>query len=436
MKRYFSILPLIVTAITSFLSVSSFFAQAQVPAGPNRPPQVPEGYVITPSGYFHPSCVRRLAEGETLLAGGHVLQHADGTVEKIPACSYPHYTARGEVVAVSAASVEPPSISHSWIEYAGVTTSTSYGELTATWTVPVGPTSSDGQTVYLFPGLEDYQDVVSIIQPVLGWNADFGKAWGIASWNCCVSGTTWESSPVSVNAGDTILGTIKDTCSAGTESCATWNVTSKDVSLGKSTTLGNTPSEGQTFNWAFAGALEVYNIVQCTDYPVLGSLTFSAVSLYDYNFDLISSPGWSITNLSSGLTPQCEYGGQAAATQATLDYGYTTATASVSPTSLTFSAPVNCQSAPNSTTLTNNGPGGLAIYNVDISGPFSPYSGDDGGTCFSTKGLGAGQSCEVVLVYDGVLGGGKGSIYIYDSASNSPQVVTLTGISHAICEPN
>jgi hypothetical protein len=44
MKRYFSLLPLVVTAIASFLSVSSFLAQAQVPAGPNRPPQVPEGY--------------------------------------------------------------------------------------------------------------------------------------------------------------------------------------------------------------------------------------------------------------------------------------------------------------------------------------------------------------------------------------------------------
>jgi hypothetical protein len=92
------------------------------------------------------------------------------------------------------------------------------------------------------------------------------------------------------------------------------------VSTGHSTTLSNTPSEGQTFNWAFAGALEVYNVVQCSDYPSNGFLTFSDVALYDNKFDQISNPGWSITNWASGLTPQCGYGGQVAATQVTLDY--------------------------------------------------------------------------------------------------------------------
>src|ERR1035441_2122355 len=50
-------------------------------AGQNRPATVPEGYVITPFGYFHPSCVQSLAKGERLLADGRV-QHADGTDRK------------------------------------------------------------------------------------------------------------------------------------------------------------------------------------------------------------------------------------------------------------------------------------------------------------------------------------------------------------------
>jgi hypothetical protein len=36
-------------------------AQAQMPAGARRPAAVPTGYVITPFGYFHPSCVTHLA---------------------------------------------------------------------------------------------------------------------------------------------------------------------------------------------------------------------------------------------------------------------------------------------------------------------------------------------------------------------------------------
>jgi uncharacterized repeat protein (TIGR02543 family) len=303
-----------IAAVVSFAVTDTLVAQA--PAGPRRPSSVPSGYVITPSGYFHSSCVLHLAKGEMLVADGRVLQRADGTLEEIPVCKYPRYTARGEMIAPT---LRPPSISHSWIEDFSVTTGTSFGEVTATWPVPSAPTSSDGQIVYFFPGLEDVNDIVSIIQPVLGWNADFSGAWGIASWNCCVSGTTQESSPVRVNLGDTIQGTVKSTCSAGTLSCSTWNITTDDVSSGGSTTLSNSPNEGQTFNWAFAGVLEVYNIVQCSDYPPNGEITFNA-ALYDDEFNQLSNPGWSFTNLASGLTPQCSYGGQGASKQVTLDF--------------------------------------------------------------------------------------------------------------------
>ena len=58
-------------------------------AGPDRPANVPDGYVITPFGYFHPSCVQSLAKGERLMADGR-LQHANGSVqEKAGVCNYP-----------------------------------------------------------------------------------------------------------------------------------------------------------------------------------------------------------------------------------------------------------------------------------------------------------------------------------------------------------
>jgi len=200
------------------------------------------------------------------------------------------------------------------------TTSTSYRKLNATWVVPSAPTTYDGQTVYLFPGLVDYNTDETIIQPVLGWNSFLGEVWTIASWSCCPSGTANYSTPVQVNAGDTIYGIIKSTCAAGIESCSKWNITTKDKTTHKSTTLGKTPSEGQTFNWAQSGALEVYEIVQCSDYPPNDATTFSKVALYDYNFHKIANPGWSITDYYTGLSPQCNYGGQTTATSVTLDY--------------------------------------------------------------------------------------------------------------------
>ncbi|HEV2352239.1 MAG TPA: choice-of-anchor D domain-containing protein [Terriglobia bacterium] len=217
-----------------------------------------------------------------------------------------------------AADVAPPSISHSWIEDASTTTTTSYGAIDANWTVPPNA-SNDSQTVYFFPGFEDNSDVVSILQPVLGWNADFSNAWGIASWNCCINGVTQESSPVQVNPGDTITGIVSSTCAPGTLSCPTWNITTKDTTTGKSAQLLNSPIDGQTFNWAFGGALEVYNVSKCGDYPWTGILNFSTIQLFDNSLNQISNPGWS-PYIYTGLTPQCNYAVEVGPSQVTLDW--------------------------------------------------------------------------------------------------------------------
>src|ERR1017187_6783175 len=198
---------------------------------------------------------RQLAKGETLEANGRVIRHADGALENILACNYPHYNAKGEVIDVGSSEENPLPTSHSWIEDVNVVSPTSYGELNATWIVPPAPTSNDGQTVFFFPGMQDASQDKTILQPVLGW---VGGQWSIASWNCCTNGVTTGSTPVNVNAGDSIYGTIKDTCNAGALSCAGWNITTKDVNSGKSTSLTNSTSYGQTFDWAFSGALEVY----------------------------------------------------------------------------------------------------------------------------------------------------------------------------------
>jgi hypothetical protein len=243
-------------------------AQSLRPAGPRRPATVPADFVITPFGYFHPSCVVHLVKGDVERQDENAIQHADGSYENISVCAYPHYDADGEAITADEPAVKQPKIGHSWIEYASTTTSSSFGYLYANWAVPPAPGTNDGQTVYLFPGMEDYADVVTIIQPVLGWNADFASAWGIASWNCCTSGVTAEATPTRVNSGDTIDGYMFDTCATGTLSCPTWDIVTLDLTSGSFSELINTSSAGQTFNWAFAGALEVYNIAKCSDYPL------------------------------------------------------------------------------------------------------------------------------------------------------------------------
>jgi len=285
-------------------------AQALTPAGPKRPATVPAGYVITPYGYFDPSCVTHLAKGDVVRQDTNVIQHTSGASDNIHVCAYPHYKADGEKVIGDERAVDQPTISHAWVEYAGTTTTSAYGEIYANWNVPPAPATNDGQTVYLFNGLEDYNDVVTIIQPVLGWNSDYASAWGIASWKCCVTGTVFEATPAPVNSGDRIVGAVFDTCAAGTKTCSSWDIITLDETNGNYSELLDTSNFGQTFNWAFGGVLEVYNIAQCGDYPGGGgSLDFYEQYLFNDKFVQIAKPNWKVNNLSSGLTPQCNYGG-------------------------------------------------------------------------------------------------------------------------------
>lgn len=295
--------------------IVSGLAVAQAPAGRNRPAAVPADFVITPFGYFHPNCVNHLAKDDVLLQDESAIQRANGTYESIQECAYPHFEADGtkvvgDVQPVGDGESQPPYIGHSWIEYASIHATPNYGEVYAEWNVPPAPASNDGQVVYLFNGLEQYSGVVTIVQPVLGWNAYYPSAWGIASWNCCKKGTVQESTPVPVNVGDHIQGSVYNTCSKGTTSCATWNIVIGDFETHQESAL-KTSSFGQTFNWAFGGVLEVYRITRCSDYPPvdpLGGIGFYNQLVLNDQFAAIT-PAWTVSNVSKGLTPQCRYGG-------------------------------------------------------------------------------------------------------------------------------
>src|SRR5262252_937513 len=71
-------------------------------AAPTRPAGVPLNYVVTPNGFFHPSCVIAVADSDTVAADGNVV-HADGSVSAVAACAYPRFGAQGQRVGEGAA---------------------------------------------------------------------------------------------------------------------------------------------------------------------------------------------------------------------------------------------------------------------------------------------------------------------------------------------
>lgn len=285
-----------------------------------RPQGVPIDYVVTPNGFFSPSCVQRVAESETLHADGSI-ESANGMLRKPAACTQAHYRFDGTRVEANGSFSLPPISAarkptiNGWVEDANYDSSVNIGKLVATWKVPSTPTNQSGQTDYFFPGLEQLPTVESILQPVLGYGAFSGTVWTLSSWNCCVSGTTYYSGPIKVNAGDTILGTTQ--CKAA-NSCGTWTITSKDVTTGKSTTLTTSPYGN--LKWVFGGVMEVYGVSSCNQLPASSPLTYTGIAVYNTAFSKISNTPWGADYPVGSSSPQCGYNVSTTSSSVTLKY--------------------------------------------------------------------------------------------------------------------
>jgi hypothetical protein len=285
--------------LTALAVLATSTILAQVPAGSNRPSGVPEGYVITPFGYYHQSCVHTLAEGEP---------NAGNTP-----CTHPAFRPDGTPKVEGEKKTPSPTI-NGWVESTSITapTNKSFSAVYATNTVPPTPINFEGQTLFFFPGLEDVNNTESILQPVLIFNVG---GWSVSNYNCCLSGVT-NSTPIPVAPGDPLVSSITQNCRPGTLSCATWDVVSLDLKNHKRTSLLKTPSEGQIFNWAFGVVLEPYNVNNCNDYPSKDE-TYDVLVLDEQGRPV--TPKWNVS-VDTTDSPQCGYGINAKPFENTLDY--------------------------------------------------------------------------------------------------------------------
>jgi hypothetical protein len=269
-----------------------------------RPAGVPLNYVVTPNGLFHPSCVVAVAADQTVSADGALLR-ADGSVARqASACQHPRFVMRdGAAVAVQPDSEQP--LFSGWIAAsdsdADVTPPAS--KMTGNYVVPNGPTTNVGQVLYYFPGLEDGQNVITILQPVLAWNGFNDFKWTVTNWNCCKSGTTFHGSTIAAATGDKIKTSMTGSGCSG-DSCPNWRIISTNKRTGQKTTF-DTQSYGQRFTWYFGGAKEAYFVTQCAHFPSNGSIKFTANHVYDMNGNESTPANWD--SFVTGGAPPCNY---------------------------------------------------------------------------------------------------------------------------------
>jgi len=278
-----------------------------------RPPTVPADYVPTPNGWFHPSCVVEVRDGERVQPDGAVAR-ADGSISRAAApCAHTAYDVNG------APRIEHvPAGGSGWIEDGDVTNIGAVSYVSAVWQVPGTPAYNSSQTVYFFPGLMSTDLNSTIMQPVLGWNQPFGngRSWTLESWNCCNSGTTYHSTAISVT-GTTVSGEMAgSSCNPTTGICSTWTITTRNGTSGTSTVLSTTAGQAQTE--IYGGVLEGYNIEYCDSLPPAGTDVFSSFSLKDASGASLAVPSWNPHYY--GFSPACNYSVTHTASTLTLNW--------------------------------------------------------------------------------------------------------------------
>ncbi len=261
-----------------------------------RPSNVPDDYVVTPHGWRHKSCVIEVAGDETVGAGH--LERRDGARRPFSPCQHPAYDRHG--AAFGPATHEPQV--NAWVASVNSTSPGPITSLGADWIVPPTPTSAQTQTLFFFPGVEPAATGDVILQPVLAWNGFGDRAWTIASWACCKDGNSFNSAPVSVAAGHRLTGTlIGGSCNGGV--CANWTITTKDDTTARATTFAAT-ADGEQMSWVFGGAMEIYGVDTCSEYPGSTNMSFTNIQIRNSAGSLVL-PAWTAWSAASTVTPNC-----------------------------------------------------------------------------------------------------------------------------------
>lgn len=262
----------------------------------NRPASVPSGYIATPDGWFHPSCILELNRGERINVRTATIEVSTGVSpvsQTIRACAYPSYAVSGGVRPLTNS---PPPQPDGWQAWEASNPG-NIGKLTANWSVPSIPATTTPEVDYYFPGLENSGGQLIIAQPVLAWNYSGGQNWTIASWWCCISGNISHGTIVNVSPQQAITGAVYGTsCNTSTGVCANWDVNTQ--APGGSSDFSVT---GYTHPMTFdaGGVLESYSVSECSQYSTDATLRFNNVSTYGVNGALLT-PSWS-ENLGSGI---------------------------------------------------------------------------------------------------------------------------------------
>jgi hypothetical protein len=272
--------------------------------GPTPATGDPSDYVATPAGWVHRSCVYEVPDGAVVDRNGIV--HVAGAVTRaLPPCQFPTRQALrgGPLVRPDGQSSKPTN--NGWMEYAYTTIPTTnfFKRLDANWTVPAAPLTrytGSNQVYFSFPGTENGS---YIIQPVIqyGTSAAGGSStWMMASWHCNDGSNCIHSTLKPVATTDAMTGSVVGSNCNG--STCSWTITTRDITTGTQTVL--TVTDNAEYRWATGGAVEVYGLTSCDEYPANG-IYYTGIALKDSSLNALS-PAWANVT-PAAPNPSCNF---------------------------------------------------------------------------------------------------------------------------------
>lgn len=223
--------------------------------------------VLVPGGYRHRALIHHVKPGCGVYVTEESITHHQNLLTG-ELFSLPKHTV---------ASSDIPGLGQGWITYAAWMNNSGHPitSFRTTWVVPPPPTTSNGQTVFLFPGIDPANYNNAILQPVLQWGVSHiggGPYWTVSSWYVDnVNGGAHYSDLIGVNTGDTLVGTISLTeISNGKFSylCQFENISGTAISVQNIDEL----------TWCNE-TLEAYHITTVADYPNTNMTTMNNISL-------------------------------------------------------------------------------------------------------------------------------------------------------------
>jgi hypothetical protein len=225
--------------------------------------------VLTPGGFRHPSLVHRVE-------AGHAVHFSDGKTRL-------KNLATNALVDLPGHKIQPgdvPGFGSGWIVYAYWLNATGnpVTSFKTTWKVPPAPATNNGQTIFLFNGIDPADPSQAILQPVLQWGPSHGGGgayWSIASWYVLGNGQAFFTPLVPVNPGDVLVGVMTLTGQAN----GLFSYQSEFQGIpGTQLPVQNVAE----LVWCNE-TLEAYSITACSDYPATNLTPMQSINLQTGN---------------------------------------------------------------------------------------------------------------------------------------------------------